>query len=191
MQLSNQPYYANCGLKTILAKIILFKISGWSKSACTEIYKLYPWFAWEFKIIIKKNRKPRKSLNQHKFGGFNQRWLKNFNIGEVYSWGGVGKGSGLSWAALTHHAYFFTTAPHSSTLAWKIPWTEEPGRLQTMGSQRIGHNWATSLSYIYLEWFGTHVGIWEVIALIPPWLSLRFMVRNWRVSLVPPVCTVV
>ena len=30
-------------------------------------------------------------------------------------------------------------APHSSTLAWKIPWTEEPGRLQSMGSQRVGH----------------------------------------------------
>ena len=36
-------------------------------------------------------------------------------------------------------------APHSSTLAWKIPWTEEPGRLQSMGSQRVGHDWATSL----------------------------------------------
>ena len=30
-------------------------------------------------------------------------------------------------------------APHSSTLAWKLPWTEEPGRLQSMGSQRVGH----------------------------------------------------
>ena len=35
---------------------------------------------------------------------------------------------------------------HSSTLAWKIPWTDEPGRLQSMGSQRVGHDWATSLS---------------------------------------------
>ena len=31
-------------------------------------------------------------------------------------------------------------APHSSTLAWKIPWAEEPGRLQSMGSHRVGHN---------------------------------------------------
>ena len=31
-------------------------------------------------------------------------------------------------------------APHSSTLAWKIPWTEEPGRLQSMGSLRAGHD---------------------------------------------------
>ena len=37
-------------------------------------------------------------------------------------------------------------APHSSTLAWKIPWTEEPGRLQSMGSQRVGHDRVTSLS---------------------------------------------
>ena len=38
-------------------------------------------------------------------------------------------------------------APHSSTLAWKILWTEEPGRLHTMGSLRIRHNWATSLYF--------------------------------------------
>ena len=37
-------------------------------------------------------------------------------------------------------------ATHSSTLAWKIPWMEEPGRLQSMGSQRVRHNRATSLS---------------------------------------------
>ena len=37
-------------------------------------------------------------------------------------------------------------APHSSTLAWKIPWTEEPGRLQSMGSLRVRHDWVTSLS---------------------------------------------
>ena len=37
-------------------------------------------------------------------------------------------------------------ATHSSTLAWKIPWMEEPGRLQYMGSQRAGHDWMTSLS---------------------------------------------
>ena len=36
-------------------------------------------------------------------------------------------------------------AIHSSTLAWKIPWTEEPDRLQSMGLQRVGHDWAISL----------------------------------------------
>ena len=37
-------------------------------------------------------------------------------------------------------------APHSSTLAWKIPWMEGPGRLRSMGSLRVGHDWETSLS---------------------------------------------
>ena len=39
-------------------------------------------------------------------------------------------------------------APHSSTLAWKAPWTEEPGGLQSMGSLRVGHDRATSLSCV-------------------------------------------
>ena len=48
----------------------------------------------------------------------------------------------------------FAMAPHSSTLAWKIPWTEEPGGLQSMGSLRVGHDSVTSLSlftFIALE----------------------------------------
>ena len=62
-------------------------------------------------------------------------------------------------------------ATHSSTLAWKIPWTEEPGRLQSTGSQRVGHDWATSLSLslvvqwlrIWLPMQGTQVRflVWE------------------------------
>ena len=44
-------------------------------------------------------------------------------------------------------------ATHSSTLAWKIPWTEKPGRLQSMGSLRVGHDWATSLSlFTFMHW---------------------------------------
>ena len=39
-------------------------------------------------------------------------------------------------------------APHSRTLAWKIPWTEEPGGLQSMGSQRVRHDWVTSLYFL-------------------------------------------
>ena len=43
--------------------------------------------------------------------------------------------------------------PHSSTLAWKIPWTEEPGGLQSTGLQRVGHDWATSLSlFTFMHW---------------------------------------
>ena len=44
-------------------------------------------------------------------------------------------------------------APHSSTLAWKIPWTEEPGGLQSMGSLKVRHDWATSLSlFTFMHW---------------------------------------
>ena len=67
----------------------------------------------------------------------------------------------LSWPHITE--YFIwgrlgewlekAMAPHSSTLAWKIPWTEEPGGLQSMGSLRVGHNWATSLSlFTFMHW---------------------------------------
>ena len=46
-----------------------------------------------------------------------------------------------------------TMAPHSSTLAWKFPWTEEPSRLQSMGSLRVGHDWVTSLSlFTFMHW---------------------------------------
>ena len=44
-------------------------------------------------------------------------------------------------------------APHSSTLAWTIPRTEEPGRLQSMGSRRVRHDWTTSLSlFTFMHW---------------------------------------
>ena len=42
-------------------------------------------------------------------------------------------------------------ATYSIMLAWKISWTEEPGRLQSMGSQRVGHDWATSPSHKNLD----------------------------------------
>ena len=45
-------------------------------------------------------------------------------------------------------------ATHSSTLAWKIPWTEEPGRLQSMGLRRVRHNWVTSLFHFLLWCIG-------------------------------------
>ena len=44
-------------------------------------------------------------------------------------------------------------APHSSTLAWKIPWMEEPSGLQSMGSLTVGHDWATSFSlFTFMHW---------------------------------------
>ena len=46
-------------------------------------------------------------------------------------------------------------AIHSSTIAWKIPWTEEPGRLQSMGLQRVGYSWVTSLYFSNFMNFNT------------------------------------
>ena len=55
-------------------------------------------------------------------------------------------------------------AIHSSTIAWKISWTEEPGRLQSMGSQRVGHDWATELNWIYTAGSQNHCRWW-----LQPW----------------------
>ena len=65
----------------------------------------------------------------------------------------------LDWRKHLIYMYLFTfmemaMAPHSSTLlAWKIPWTEEPGRLQSMGFLRVGRGWATSLPlFTFIRW---------------------------------------
>ena len=52
----------------------------------------------------------------------------------------VGKVMPLLFNALSRFVMEKAMAPHSSTLAWKIPWTEEPGRLWSMGSQTVGHD---------------------------------------------------
>ena len=66
-------------------------------------------------------------------------------------------------------------APHSSILAWNIPWTEEPGRLQSMGSLRVRHDWATSLSLplklsrcFLVEWAGEGEGVEISLVFFPP-----------------------
>ena len=83
-------------------------------------------------------------------------------------------------------------APHSSTLAWKTPWTEEPGGLQSMGSRRVGHDWGTSLSlFTFMHWRRK----WQPTAVFLPgesqgphrvghdWSDLAVIVRDaWRQS---------
>ena len=54
-------------------------------------------------------------------------------------------------------------APHSSILAWEIPWTEEPGGLQSMGLQRVGHNWATNT---FISRVCTHVCLCMVMSIM-------------------------
>ena len=59
-------------------------------------------------------------------------------------------------------------ATHFSTLAWKIPCTEEPGRLQSMGLLRVGHDWATSLSlFTFMHWRRK----WQPTPVFLPWES--------------------
>ena len=65
----------------------------------------------------------------------------------------------LRWGRAYPNSHVYKTiaekamAPHSSTLAWKIPWMEEPGRLQSMGSLRVRHDWATSLwLFTFMHW---------------------------------------
>ena len=74
-------------------------------------------------------------------------------------------------------------APHSSTLAWKIPWTEEPGRLQSMGSLRVGHDWATSLSlFTFMHWRRK----WQPTPVLLPgeshaawWAAVHGVTQSW------------
>ena len=68
-------------------------------------------------------------------------------------------------------------APHSSTFAWKILWTEKPGRLQSMGSLRVGYDWATSLSLFTFHFhalekeMATHSSVlaWRIPGTGEPW----------------------
>ena len=65
----------------------------------------------------------------------------------------VPPGATSTWNSLGRHSEEKAMVTHSSTLAWKIPRTEEPGRLQSMGSQRAGHGGATSLSlFTFMHW---------------------------------------
>ena len=48
-------------------------------------------------------------------------------------------------------------ATHSSILAWRIPWTEQPGRLQSQGSQRVGHDWVTKQAWIIFDHFPDNI----------------------------------
>ena len=65
-------------------------------------------------------------------------WAAIYGVAQSWTW--------LKQLSSSSSSKEKATATHSSTLAWKIPWTEEPGRLQSMGSWRVGHDWATSVS---------------------------------------------
>ena len=59
------------------------------------------------------------------------------------------------------HLFWVPSVVHSSTLAWKIPWTEEPGGLQSMGSQRVRHDWAiNTFTFILVPWGALNMFLW-------------------------------
>ena len=66
-------------------------------------------------------------------------------------------------------------ATHSNTLAWRIPWREEPGRLQSMGWQRVGHNWATLLYFYFFYFF---IFIFFTFTLLDCWMDGDFLPKK-------------
>ena len=79
-------------------------------------------------------------------------------------------------------------ATHSSTLAWKIPWTEKPGRLQSMGLRRVEHDWATSFSLLLScigEENGNHSSVlaWRIPGMGGAWWAAVYGVAHSRTRL--------
>ena len=70
-------------------------------------------------------------------------------------------------------------APHSSTLAWKNPWTEEPSRLQSMGSLRVGHDWVTELNWTELNLIKTDS---DVFLFMAEYYSIVYRYHNFFIN---------
>ena len=84
-------------------------------------------------------------------------WVPAYSSFEYIPRSGVAEAYGNTRFHFLRHRHVVSPekamAAHSSTLAWKIPWMEEPGRLQSMWSIRVGHDWATSLSlFTFMPW---------------------------------------
>ena len=115
---------------------------GYIISVCIIYY--YCMWIYSYLKIKKINSKKLRSLKKKKHTvAWIPQHMHSSRFGCSWFWGTVCfKGS-----------YEKAMAPHSSTLAWKIPWTEEPGGLQSMGSLTVGHDWATSLSlFTFMHW---------------------------------------
>ena len=93
-------------------------------------------------------------------------------------------------------------ASHFNTLAWKIPWTEEPGSLQSMGWQRVRHDWVTSLSLFHFhvleKEMATHSSVlaWRIPGMVEPCglpsMGLHRVKHGWsNLAAAPARCLVV
>ena len=111
----------------------------------TQLYKTSSSFMFAFlckaKTVRGQNQRRRRKLRIY------GPMLKSLFYGGEFQ---VNRGAAVG---LTKKFLLFLSKNHSSTLAWKIPWTEEPGGLQSMGSLRVRHDWATSLSlFTFMHW---------------------------------------
>ena len=73
-------------------------------------------------------------------------------------------------------------ATHSSTLAWEIPWAEEPGRLQSMGSRKVGHDFTFTFYFRALEKeMATHSSIlaWGIPGMGAWWAAIYRVAQSW------------
>ena len=95
-------------------------------------------------------------LNLEEWKGNTQFWKKHWRKNKFSDWHIKRQRTTerVAWNIYTYHIKMEKAmAPNSSTLAWKIPWMEEPGGLQSMGSLRVELDWATSLSlFTFMHW---------------------------------------
>ena len=74
-------------------------------------------------------------------------------------------------------------ANHSGTLAWRIPWTEEPGRLQSWGCERVRQDWATNTSTFFFHWFTEDPSLWWALLWITaPWITSSIVSKRARIK---------
>ena len=83
-------------------------------------------------------------------------------------------------------------ATHSSIVAWKIPWTEEPGRLQSTGSQRVRHDW-NNLAHTDAPWWGfwkhrvSMTTLWKAVGVEVTWILKEFAHFKWPFTNLEPL----
>ena len=126
--------------------LVFLNTTGWA-SLIAQLVKnpRSPWSdSWVGKICWGRDRLPTPVFLGFPYGSAGKESAGNVGVlGSIPGLGrspGEGKGYPLQYSGVENSKGMAT---HSSTLAWKIPWTEEPGRLQSMGLRRVGHDWVT------------------------------------------------
>ena len=108
---------------------------------------------YALKKVWEKQKSIKKKMQIHPKSDFSEVTVVSLIEGRFFTSWATGKPTMVN--TLYNHLNVFekAMAPHSSTLAWKIPCTEEPGGLQSMGSLRVGYDWVTSLSlFTFMHW---------------------------------------